>query len=123
MKYIFIYLNNISWRSPKSRIKTSTEKTYENRVKTLISAKSPGIPKNAKNNETWHKLHKYDSKLIFITIISISSAKLRYLAKRRNRPDFPYNDETAETQNKSHECNSKSLKTNIALVYISYINI
>ena len=52
------------------------------------------------------------------TIISISSVKLIKLAKRRNRPDLSYNGETAETQNESHECNSKLVKTKIILVYI-----
>ena len=118
MKYIYIQLNNISWRSPKYGIKTPTEITHENWVKTLISAKSTGFLKNAENNETRHKSHKYDSKVISITIISISSAKLRYLNQRRNRPGFPYNGETAKTQNESHECNSKLYKTNITLVYI-----
>ena len=61
--------------------------------------------------------------MISITIISISSVKLKKLAKRRNMPDFSYNGETAETQNESHECNSKPLKTNVALVYIIYQDI
>ena len=56
--------------------------------------------------------------MIYITIILISGTKYGCLAKERNRPDFSYNDETAETRNESHECNSKKLKTIIALVYI-----
>ena len=73
--------------------------------------------KNAKNNENRHEPHKYESKVISITNTSISSAKLRYLAQWRNWLDFLKHDETAETRNESHECNSKLVKTIIALVY------